>query len=163
MKRFFAISTALILASLACACNSIPPPTESSSNAIQALEEAQNQDFNAKNVNRVLSYYADNAVMISPGEPTARGKQAVQAALTQLLSDPAFLLQFHAEEIKVAKSGDLGYTQGTYALTVTDPISHKPITDKGSYVTTYGKQTDGSWKVLTDIITSQTPMSSPVH
>jgi uncharacterized protein (TIGR02246 family) len=156
MKHIFAIGTIVVLSSLVCACNRVT--VDSDSRAIQSLEENQNRDFNKKDVSDLLGYYADDAVMIAPGEPTAKGKKELQAALTQLVSDPAFSLHFRANEIRVAKSGDLAYTQGTYVLTATDPESHKTINDKGSYVTTYGKQADGSWKILTDIITSQSPM-----
>jgi ketosteroid isomerase-like protein len=63
--------------------------------------------------------------------------------------------------VDVAKSGDLGYTQGSYKLTVTDPTTHKIINDHGSYVTTYRKQADGSWKAVADIATSEVPPGPP--
>ena len=57
----------------------------------------------------------------------------------------------------------MGYTQGAYVLTVTDPSTHKVINDHGSYVTTYRKQTDGSWKAVADIATSDVPPAAPAH
>jgi hypothetical protein len=42
-------------------------------------------------------------------------------------------------------------------MTVTDPKTKKAITDKGTYVTGYRKQTDGSWKAVSDINTSELP------
>jgi hypothetical protein len=51
----------------------------------------------------------------------------------------------------------MGFTQGSYTMTMTDPSSKKVITDHGSYVTTYAKQPDGSWKAVADIATSEVP------
>jgi ketosteroid isomerase-like protein len=63
--------------------------------------------------------------------------------------------------VEVAKSGDLAYTQGTYQMTMTDPVSKHVIHDHGSYVTTYAKQPDGMWKAVADIATSEAPPAAP--
>lgn len=128
---------------------------------ILQLEGEQVKAFNSKDVARVLANYMDDAAMISPGGPTIKGKQALQPAITGMVSDPAFSLHFKADDVKVAKSGDIAYTQGTYTLTITNPMTHQPMTDKGSYLTTYTKLVDGSWKVQDDVILSQTPPPAP--
>jgi ketosteroid isomerase-like protein len=58
----------------------------------------------------------------------------------------------------VAKSGELGYTSGTYQMTFNDP-SGKPISDTGKYVTVWKKQSDGGWKVLLDSFNSDLPVT----
>ncbi len=78
-----------------------------------------------------------------------------------MTADPAMSLKFQATKTDVAKSGDLAYTQGTYTLTLTDPKTKKIITDHGSYVTTYRKQADGTWKAVADIATSEVPPPPP--
>ena len=42
-----------------------------------------------------------------------------------------------------------------------NPASKKPQSDKGSYVTVYKKQADGSWKAASDIATNETPAIPP--
>ena len=78
-----------------------------------------------------------------------------------MVSDPALSLKFHATKVEVAKSGDVAYTQGTYTLTLTDPQTKQVINDHGSYVTTYRKQPDGTWKAVADIATSEVPPPAP--
>ena len=63
--------------------------------------------------------------------------------------------------MEVAKAGDVAYTQGSYTMTMTDPNSKQVINDHGSYVTTYRKQPDGSWKAVADIATSEVPPPAP--
>jgi hypothetical protein len=46
-------------------------------------------------------------------------------------------------------------------MTVTDEATHRVINDHGSYVTTYRKQPDGSWKAESDIATSEVPPMPP--
>ena len=69
---------------------------------------------------------------------------------------PAVALRLHAARVLVAASGELAYGQGTYTLHLTNPQTHQPIDDHGSYVTTYRRQADGSWKAIDDIAMSQT-------
>lgn len=78
-----------------------------------------------------------------------------------MLADPALSLKFHATRVEIAKSGDMAFTQGSYSMTMTDPASKKSMTDKGSYVTIYKKQADGSWKAVSDIATSENPPAPP--
>ena len=46
-------------------------------------------------------------------------------------------------------------------MTMTDPNSKQVINDHGSYVTTYRKQPDGSWKAVADIASSEVPLPAP--
>lgn len=128
--------------------------------AIQALKDNEvqwNQDFAAKNAAKLAAHYADNAVLMSPGMPASTGKDAISKTLTAMLADPALSLQFRPTMVEVSKSGDMAFTQGSYTMTMTDPATKKIINDHGSYVTTYAKQSDGSWKAVADIATSEAP------
>ena len=42
-------------------------------------------------------------------------------------------------------------------MTMTDPISKKPVIDKGVLVEVYKKQADGSWRTVSDIASSEVP------
>jgi ketosteroid isomerase-like protein len=108
-----------------------------------------------------VGHYADDAVLMVPGEPATVGKDAIRSALKQMVSDPTLSLKFQATKVDTAGSGDLGYTQGWYTLTLTDPVSKQLINDHGSYVTVYRKQADGTWKSVSDITSSAVPPPPP--
>jgi uncharacterized protein (TIGR02246 family) len=160
MKRsLFAICTVGLLALLT-SCTQAPQSVDTHEADIQALKdnEAQwNKDFQAKDVEKLVTHYADDAVLISPGAPPSIGKEAIHSMLKDMVGDNALSLSFEAARVEVAKSGDVAYTQGSYTMTMTDPATKKPISDKGSYVTVYKKQADGSWKAVSDIASSATP------
>jgi ketosteroid isomerase-like protein len=47
-------------------------------------------------------------------------------------------------------NGDVGYTVGRYQVSSLNDEG-KPTSRRGSYLTTWQKQKDGSWKVVSDI------------
>jgi uncharacterized protein (TIGR02246 family) len=158
-RNLFAICTVGLLA-LVTSCAQAPQSPDTHDADVQALKdnEAQwNKDYQAKDLEKIAAHYADDAVLIAPGTQPAIGKDAIHSALKQMVADNALSLSFQADRVDVAKSGDVGYTQGSYTLTLTDSATKKPINDKGSYVTVYKKQADGSWKAVSDIASSATP------
>jgi uncharacterized protein (TIGR02246 family) len=162
MKPFAALCAAtLIVAAGLTACNQSSGNTDADIAAVKAVETQWNQDWAARDVDKIMAHYADDAVLIAPGGPAANGKSAITGAIKPMAADPATNLKFTANRVEVAKSGDVAWTEGSYTLTMTDPASKQVINDHGSYVTTYRKQPDGSWKAIADIATSEVPPLMP--
>lgn len=164
MKRCFAVFGAAALAAMLTSCSSAPAANENHDADIKALKdnEAQwNKDFEAKDADKLAAHYTDDATLMTPGQPASKGKDAITKAFKEMVGDPALTLKFSADRVEVAKSGDIAYTQGTYTMTATDRGTGKPMTDKGSYVTVYKKQPDGSWKAVEDAAVSEVPPPSP--
>jgi len=162
MKRFAALCTATVLAFTLIACNQTSGNTEADIAAIKAVEAQWNQDWAAHDIDKIMSHYADDAVLIVPGMPATNGKAAITEGNKPMATDPVTVLKFTAARVEVAKSGDVAWTQGSYTLTLTDPQSKQVVNDHGSYVTTYRKQPDGSWKCIADIATSEVPPPAPI-
>jgi uncharacterized protein (TIGR02246 family) len=125
--------------------------------ALKDIETRWNQEYAAKDLDKIVAHYAENAVVMSPGDPVSTGSASIRKIMSEMVSDPAFSLKFDASAIEVAKSGDLGYTRGLYEMAMTDPKTKQIVHYHGSYVTAYSKQADGSWKVTADIATPDTP------
>ena len=162
MKRLAALIGATVIALMASACNQ---PVDTRNADVQALKdnEAQwNLDWAARDADKVAAHYAEDSVLIAPGSPATSGKAAIAGALRQMMADPAISLKFQASKVDVSKSGDVGYTQGSYLLTVTDSQTKQVINDHGSYVTVYRKQPDGTWKAVSDIASSEVAPPAPV-
>lgn len=161
MKAFAALcGTAVIVFSIA-ACNQPPAaPPDTHDAEVKAISDTETQwvkEWAAKDVDKIAATYADDAVVMTPGMDAVHGKDAIHAMLKQMTADPALSLTFQATKVEVAKSGDIGYTQGSYKMAMTNPTTKKVMEDHGSYVTTYHKQADGSWKAVADIATSEVP------
>jgi uncharacterized protein (TIGR02246 family) len=157
MKRFAALAGVTLILWMATACNEPADTHDADVKAIRSVETQWNLDFASKDADKLVAHYANFAVLMGPGMAPSSGKDAIRTAINQMLSDPALSLQFHASKVDVAKSGDLAYTQGSYTMTTTNPRTKKVTNDHGSYVTVYRKQTDESWKAVSDIATSEVP------
>lgn len=156
----------LPIALLALTAGCAPAPTADTAGThdsdVQALRDTEAQmarDMPSKNVDKLTGYYADDATLMMPNAPPASGKQPIRTAFQSLMTDPNVALDVHATRVEVGKGGDLGFTQGTYTMTMTDPKTKKPVNDKGKYLTTWKKQADGSWKIVADMINSDLPAS----
>jgi uncharacterized protein (TIGR02246 family) len=161
MNRLTSLCAIAAIAFTITACNTTPDTHDADVKAIQDNEAQWNSEWAAKDTDKILAHYADDAILIVPGAPSVTGKDAIRASLKPMTDDPAMALKFHASKVEVAKSADVAYTQGTYTLTLTDPQTKQVINDHGSYVTTYRKLPDGSWKAVADIATSEVPPPTP--
>lgn len=125
--------------------------TEQERNALIALDRAWSDT--AKDVDKWLSYYAPDASVYPQGMPIATDSGAIRKVITDMVSMPGFSLHWSAAKADVSTSGDLGYTSGSYEMTMNDAAG-KPMTEKGKYVTVWKKQPDGQWKAVQDIFNS---------
>ena len=157
---FVSVTGLLLLAG----CNTAPPaPTtpvvdiSAEKAKIRDLETAWSKDAAAKDLDKSVANYADDAILMMPGSPAAKTKDAVRASWKGMLADPNLKISFAPDRIEISASGDLATTQGSYTMTVTNPKTKKPVEDRGSYLTVYKKQADGNWKAIEDMTSSEVP------
>jgi uncharacterized protein (TIGR02246 family) len=165
MKRGYIAGWVIGLSMLLGACSETPAPAPDTSAADQKAlkdgEVAWASDWAAKDLDKIVSHYADDADVLNPDTPIMKGKDAIRTGIGGLLTDKGLSLSFTTVSAQVSKGGDLGYTEGTYSMTMTNPKSKKVVTEKGKYVTVYKKQADGSWKAIEDINNADAP-AAPV-
>ncbi len=114
--------------------------------------------FSAKNLQDSVAFCEDGGSVLSPNAPIATGKRAIEELFSNFFALPNFNITWHADRAEVARSGELGYTSGSYQTTFSDPAG-KTVSDKGKYVTVWKKQGDGHWKVVLDIFNSDAPQT----
>ena len=90
-----------------------------------------------------LQYIDDNdGVLLRPGHLPIVGADAID--FLSRLSDTSYTLSWRPTKGEISKSGDLGFTYGVYELKIDDSVY------KGTYVSIWKKQNDGSWKFVLD-------------
>ena len=77
--------------------------------------------FDAKDVAKMNSYYAPDAMIATAGRPAAKDGRAVSKAIKDDIADPNFKMSLSHEKTEVAVSGDLAYRRGSYKITATNP------------------------------------------
>ena len=150
----------LFLLSLSTACQTQATSTSADETALRKLDEEWSRSAGSKDVDKTISYYSDDAVVMPPNIPTLTGKESIQTLWKSMLSSPDFSGGWKATKVEVARSGDLAYVSGNYEFNEKDN-SGKPITDKGKYLEVWKKQADGSWKCVADMFNSDQPAVGP--
>lgn len=125
---------------------------------IRAADAAWLKTYEAKDVDKAVAFCDEQGSMLWPNDPVATGKAAITKLTASAFAIPDFKLVWQPEKVGVARSGNLGYTSGTYVWTFKD-ASGKPVSDRGKYLTVWRKQADGSWKVLFDMFNTDLPPS----
>jgi uncharacterized protein (TIGR02246 family) len=118
--------------------------------AIRAASQEWSNAASGRDLEKAVSFYADDATYNPPGAPLAAGKDAIRKVWANVVAIPGGNLRWETTKVEVARSGDLAYDTGAYTLTKND-ASGKPVTTKGKYVVVWKKQADGKWKVIQDI------------
>lgn len=93
-----------------------------------------------------LEMFDSAGVMLNANHKPIEGFEAIKASLLSE-NDSTFILTWEPRFAKIAASGELGYTYGTYQIRdkATDSV-----TGTGKYATIWIKQADGKWKAILD-------------
>ena len=126
--------------------------------ALRDLDAQWSAAAGAKDLDKTVSYYAEDAIVMPPNASAANTKEAIRKVWQDLLASPGLVISWKATKVEVAKSGDLACLSGTYELTMND-ASGKPVNDRGKYVEVWEKQADGKWKCRADIWNSDLPVA----
>lgn len=137
------------------------PDSAADEAAVRAVLDAIARDFNAGNMEQMVSHYQDDVLVSAPGSPDIVGKQAWLASIAATLPpDLSLTLRFDTTELEIA--GDLAYERGTYAVGLADQPDPAQAMLKGRHIHIFKRQADGSWKGWRLMENSEDPATSPV-
>ena len=148
------LTCAAILACAACNQNAPTPAAKSDTaaevQAIEKVEQAQLAAITARDQAGSTSPYTDNAVFINERGEASRGKDTIATEFKDFLADPTMKLDYKPGAKVVSSGGDMAYSTAEYSETYTDPATKKLVTMKGTNLSVWKKQEDGSWKLVAD-------------
>jgi uncharacterized protein (TIGR02246 family) len=104
----------------------------------------------ARDLNRVLPFWTDDATIVTPGMPPIVGKDAIRKYVSGAFATPGFSITWKTEKVEVSQSGDLAYSTGTDRISLNTPDG-KSVTEENRGVAIWKKQVDGSWRVVLDM------------
>ena len=160
----YALFGAAVLAMTVGGCEKAAKPQDSASikAAIAADEKAWQEDLKARDLEKLASHYADDAVFATPAGPAARGSTEIRRFFANGLTDKNFQVTFASDKVDVAASGDLAYSRGHFSQQYTDPKTGQVMTQSGTYLEVFKKQDDGSWKMAEDVAVGDPSTVKPV-
>jgi ketosteroid isomerase-like protein len=112
-----------------------------------------------KDVDKIVSYWSDDALLIFPGQPVLEGKAAIRAYVETSLKTPGFKIHWVSEKPVFSPDGKLAYMRGTDELTVPGP-NGTPITLHLRGISVWRIDSDGQWRCVVDI-SNEEPSVTP--
>lgn len=134
-------------------------PAEAATTALLQVDRDFVKTGVAKNIDSFMSFIAEDVRFYSAGVMRT-GKLAFREGWAKGFADPSWTITWAPLYAEAAQSADLGYTTGSFEIH--DKSSDgTPVIRKGSYVTIWRKQPDGTWKVALDIGSFVPPKPAP--
>jgi len=129
------------------ACSAHDDSMQAEVSASKAELGQMNRDFaaalNAGDAKAAAALYTEDAVLIPPGEPLVRGREAIEEYWRGAI-EMGEVRDVSVETMDALSSGSLGYETGSFVLTVTGPDGEAVI-DRGRYIELLRREPDGRW------------------
>jgi len=135
------------------ACASMDTPSGDAEAVIRKNASAFAAAASSGNVDGMLAFYADDAILLPPNAPMFRGKDAIRQFWSGFASLGAINAQLITDD--VLQSGDLAAETGHFDLTIT-PKGGAPIKDNGKFLVVW-KRINGEWRIVRDTFNSSMP------
>jgi ketosteroid isomerase-like protein len=103
-----------------------------------------------RGVDEIVSYWADDAVVLPPGMPAIVGKDALRTYVEESLRIPGFHITWSSDDVVFSPDGNLAYMLSRNSVTVPGPDG-AAVATKGRAVTIWRKDARGEWRCAVDI------------
>lgn len=113
-----------------------------------------------KDVEKIVSYWTDDAVLIFPGQPVLEGKAAIRAYVAESLNTPGFKIHWVSEKPAFSPDGKLAYMRAKNELTAPGP-NGAPMTVHLRGISIWRLDADGQWRCVVEMSNEESP-AAPV-
>ena len=108
-----------------------------------------------KDVEKVISYWSDDATIYFPGQPIVKGKAAIRAYVTESFKTPGFKIHWKSDKPVFSPDGKMAYMPGTDEVTVPGPQGLMTLHYRG--VSIWRREADDQWRCVIDISNEEPP------
>ena len=112
-----------------------------------------------KDVEKVVSYWSDDAVLIFPGQPVLEGKAAIRAYVAASFNTRGFKIHWVSQKPIFSPDGKLAYMRGTDELTLPGP-NGGTMTLHLRGISVWRLDPDRPWRCVLDI-SNEAPLTTP--
>lgn len=122
---------------------------------IREIDAAWARALGRKDLDRVMSNYAEDASFLPPDEPIVVGRERIREWFAKRVTLPGYSATFAPTTVRVAGSRDIAYELGTFRVSLEDPAG-KPVIHIGKHLVTWEKR-GGRWQVTAESINRDSP------
>lgn len=163
----FSFILMMLAYSLLVGCSAPSSPDQPESVDRDAVAEhlmAMSRDWSdavaAGDMEAVLGYWADDAVMMAPGQPPLRGKDAIEGFLASTAEIPGFEIRWEPLEAHISAGGNMAYLIERNQISMLDSTGAR-VTEHNKVLTVWERQEDGTWKNVVDMWNADPTDSGP--
>jgi ketosteroid isomerase-like protein len=109
-----------------------------------------------RDVEKILSYWSDDATVVSSAQPVIKGKTAIRALVSNNLRTPGFHIHWKSDSVNFSSDGTMAYMSSATTMTVPGPDG-KLQTIKSNGVEVWRLEPDGEWQCVMDIASEAAP------
>jgi len=103
-----------------------------------------------RDVDLILSFWTDDAVVFAPGLPAVAGKTALREYVEGSMKIPGFRISWTTTDVSLSDDETLAYMFSRNKVEMDAPDG-TPVTTEGRAVTVWRRESDGEWRCAVDI------------
>jgi len=101
-------------------------------------------------VDAVVDYWTEDAVVVPNGQPRIVGRQALRQYVTESMKIPGFRISWKSSDPVLSPDGRMAYMLAENVVSMQGPDG-STVTIPGRALTIWRKETDGLWRCVADI------------
>jgi uncharacterized protein (TIGR02246 family) len=146
-----------LLAGILCGCGGDSRRAETAGDvaAIRAVSDARAEAFRRGDAAGIAIHFTDDGLLMAPGSPAQRGREAVRAYYQSLFDAYEAGLESGYEEVEV--SGDLAVGRGFAKVTLRPRTGGPTTVSTAKYLNVLRRQPNGGWLTTHDIWNGNEP------
>lgn len=152
----FKLIPLILLALIAAGCAPSLDAAAESSKLAQRDADWSSVSFEGKDIERIVSYWSDDAHLLQPGLPPIEGKSAIRAFVTASLKIPGFKIHWESDKPVLSPDGKMAYVLSKVETTAPGANGTLESTH-GRSVTVWRRGEDGTWRCVVDISNDAPP------
>jgi ketosteroid isomerase-like protein len=131
-------------------CSEQKVDTKREGEKLMQLSREWSKSASTDSLEKTISYWADDAVFMSSGQPTLNGKKEIRGMVERSAKIPGFNISWEPLSVSVSESGDMAYMIEQNQITMNDSLG-RPIVKYGKGVTIWKKDDKGAWKNVVEV------------
>lgn len=154
LRILFSVGAIFVI--VGCAPKMLFDPAAEQQKLLQRDAEWADTAAAGKDVEKIVSYWSDDALVIEPGQPVYEGKAAIRAYVAASLRIPGFKIHWVSEKPVFSPDGNMAYMRGVDEMTVPGP-NGALMTLHMRGISIWRRDPDGEWRCVVDIANDPPP------
>jgi uncharacterized protein (TIGR02246 family) len=148
MKRLLMLFPLIFLCCLGCQQGEevTASDVEADIQAITDIVAEWEAAYNNADLDRLVSFYADDAIAILPIGPPLIGKEAIQKSAQKMFEEKPSQEKDVVQDVQI--SGNLAVAHVTSFPSTMPKPAGEPFNAKGNFILVFKKESDGAWKLI---------------